>query len=147
MRDQGICLELPLSAIFSSCPVCLLLSHHLLSSSFLFCHSCLGITACKEQGAPLDWQILATAASATRSILKTEKAKRELESQGCGGGKVSDENGGGLYYLFLLESLFSCSNAVLQELVKANMNGPCDAAVAFSGVRARTQENYSLLLT
>lgn len=44
---------------------------------------------------------------------------------------MSDENGGGLCYLFLPESLLSCSNALL----KADMNGLCDAAVVFSGVR------------
>lgn len=60
---------------------------------------------------------------------------------------MSDGNGGGLSYPFLLGSLFSCSNALLQEVAKANIGGLCDAAVAFSGVRACTQENYSLLVT
>lgn len=60
---------------------------------------------------------------------------------------MSDENRGGLYSLLLLESLFSCSNGLLQELGKAAMNGLCNAAVAFSGVRAGTQENYGLLVT
>jgi len=53
------------------------------------------------------WQILATAAPATMSILKTEKVQMELGRQGCGGGKVSDENGSGLHYLFLLRACFS----------------------------------------
>lgn len=95
----------------------------------------------------LQWQILATAASATRSMLETGKDKRDTGSQRCVAGKVSDGNGGGLYYLLLPESLFSCSNAFLQELVKANTNGLCDATGAYSGVRACTQENYSLLVT
>lgn len=60
----------------------------------------LGDQCLQRAHSALQWQILATAASATRSILKTEKAKRELGSQGCGERKVSDKNGGDLYYLF-----------------------------------------------
>lgn len=47
----------------------------------------------------------------------------------------------------LPESLLSCGNAPLQDLAKVNTNGLCDAASAFSGVRACSQENYSLLFT
>lgn len=66
----------------------------------------LGDQCLQRARSALQWQFLATAASVTRSILKTEKAKRELGSQGCGEGKVSDKNGGDLYYLFFAAEPF-----------------------------------------
>lgn len=85
------------------------LSHDLLSFSLLPFTP--GDQCLQRAHSALQWQILATAASATRSMLETGKAKRDTGSQRCVGRKVLDENGGDLYYPLLLESLFSCSNA------------------------------------
>lgn len=131
--------QLPLSTIFSSCPCCVCLSQHLLSPPFLFSCSYLGITVCS--GLARLWSgRLCQQHSCCMKYVRNWKSQ-----EGASKTRMWGRRGVGWEWRLCCQR--ACGNVPLQDLAKVNTNGLCDAAPAFSGVRACSQENYSLLFT